>query len=72
VPAQARQAAEAGVARQEGEPAPNLGVSEVSRAEYDITGSRRIRGYCVLRLDHLISYDGMDDQAGKEFGVEKG
>lgn len=72
MPAPARQAAEAGVARQAGEPAPNLGVSEVSPAEYDFTGSLRIRRYCVLRLDHLIRYNGMDDQAGKEFGVEKG
>ena len=27
---------------------------------------------CVLRLDHLIGQEGMDDQAGKELGVEKG
>lgn len=58
--------------RQAGEPVPNLGVSEVSPAEYDITDSLRIPRYCALRLDHLIGYDGMNDQAGKEFGVEKG
>jgi hypothetical protein len=58
--------------RRAGELAPNLGVSEVCPAEYDFTGSLRILRYCVLRLDHLIGDDGMDDQAGKEFGVKKG
>ncbi len=59
--------------RQAGEHVPaNLGVSEVTPAEYGCTHLLRARNRRALRLDYLIGHNGMDDQAGQELGVEKG